>query len=39
VECIEKIEERKWARFKTTVTNQDGKVVVTGVATVIPPAS
>lgn len=39
VECIEKLDERKWARFKTTVTNQDGKVVLTGVATVIPPAS
>jgi 3-hydroxybutyryl-CoA dehydratase len=37
VECIEKLEQRKWARFKTTVTNQDGKLVVDGTATVIPP--
>ena len=37
VECIEKIEARKWAKFKTTCTNQDGKVVVDGVATVLPP--
>lgn len=39
VECIEKIEARKWAKFKTTVTNQDGKVVVDGEATVIPPTA
>jgi 3-hydroxybutyryl-CoA dehydratase len=39
VELTEKLEERKWVKFKTTVTNQDGKVVVAGVATVIPPAS
>lgn len=39
VECIEKIEARKWAKFKTTVTNQDGKLVVDGEATVIPPTS
>lgn len=39
VECAEKIEQRKWAKFKTTVTNQDGKLVVDGEATVIPPAS
>ncbi len=38
-ECTEKLEERKWCKFKTTVTNQDGKVVVAGTATVIPPAS
>ena len=37
IECCEKIEARKWAKFKTTVTNQDGKVVVDGEATVIPP--
>jgi 3-hydroxybutyryl-CoA dehydratase len=37
VECIEKLEQRKWARFNTTVTNQDGKLVVDGTATVIPP--
>jgi 3-hydroxybutyryl-CoA dehydratase len=39
VECIEKIEARKWAKFKTTVTNQDGKLVVDGEATVIPPTA
>jgi 3-hydroxybutyryl-CoA dehydratase len=39
VECIEKLEERKWAKFKTTVTNQDGKAVVVGTATVIPPSA
>ncbi len=39
VECTEKIEQRKWAKFKTTVTNQDGKLVVDGEATVIPPAA
>ncbi len=38
VEALEKIEKRKWVKFRTTVTNQDGKVVVTGVATVMPPA-
>ena len=39
VECSEKLEPRKWARFKTTVTNQHGKLVVDGEATVIPPAA
>jgi 3-hydroxybutyryl-CoA dehydratase len=39
VECIEKLDERKWTKFKTTVTNQDGKTVVTGEATVIPPSA
>jgi 3-hydroxybutyryl-CoA dehydratase len=39
VELTEKLDERKWVKFKTTVTNQDGKVVVAGVATVIPPTS
>jgi 3-hydroxybutyryl-CoA dehydratase len=39
VECIEKLEERKWVKLKTTVTNQDGKVVVAGTATVIPPSA
>jgi 3-hydroxybutyryl-CoA dehydratase len=39
VECIEKIEARKWAKFKTTVTNQDGKLVVDAEATVIPPTA
>jgi hypothetical protein len=37
VECSEKLEPRKWVKFKTTVTNQDGKLVVDGAATVIPP--
>ena len=37
VECVEKLDERKWAKFKTTLTNQDGKTVVSGEATVIPP--
>jgi 3-hydroxybutyryl-CoA dehydratase len=36
-EVSEKIEARKWIKMKTTVTNQDGKVVVDGEATVIPP--
>lgn len=36
VECTEKL-DRGWAKFKTTVTNQDGKIVVDGEATVIPP--
>jgi 3-hydroxybutyryl-CoA dehydratase len=39
VECTEKLDERKWAKFKTTVTNQDGKPVVVGTATVIPPSA
>jgi 3-hydroxybutyryl-CoA dehydratase len=39
VECIEKLDERRWTKFKTTVTNQDGKTVVTGEATVIPPSA
>lgn len=38
VECTEKLDERKWVKFKTTVTNQAGKTVVAGEATVIPPA-
>lgn len=37
VECTEKLEQRKWLKFKTTVTNQEGKVVVDGSATVMPP--
>lgn len=37
VECTEKLDARGWAKFKTTVTNQDGKLVVDGEATVIPP--
>lgn len=38
-ECIEKLEPRKWLKFKTTVTNQDGKLVIDGTATVIPPSA
>ena len=30
VECVEKLEARKWVKFKTTVTNQEGKLVVDG---------
>jgi len=36
-EVTEKLEERKWVKLKTTVTNQDGKLVIDGEATVIPP--
>lgn len=39
VECTEKLEQRKWLKFKTTVTNQGGKLVVDGSATVIPPSA
>lgn len=39
VEVTEKLDQRKWLKLKTEVTNQDGKVVVTGVATVIPPSA
>lgn len=39
VEAFEKLEPRKWVKFRTTVTNQDGKLVVDGVATVIPPSA
>ncbi len=38
-ECIEKLEPRKWLKFKTTLTNQDGKLVIDGTATVIPPSA
>ena len=37
VEAVEKIEERKWVKFRTQVKNQDGKLVVDGHAVVIPP--
>lgn len=37
VEAIEKLDQRKWVKFKTTITNHDGKLVVDGEATVIPP--
>lgn len=36
-ELVEKLEERKWAKFRTTATNQDGKLVIDGHAVVIPP--
>lgn len=36
-EIIEKLEQRQWVKLKTTVTNQDGKLVIDGEATVIPP--
>jgi len=36
-EAVEKLEQRRWVKFHTTVTNQDGKVVVDGHAVVIPP--
>ncbi len=39
VECVEKLDKRQWAKFKTTVVNQDGKLVVDGEAMVIPPAA
>jgi 3-hydroxybutyryl-CoA dehydratase len=39
VEAIEKLEQRRWVKFRTTVTNQHGKVVVEGEATVIPPSA
>jgi len=39
VEAIEKLEQRRWVKFKTTVTNQDGKTVVEGEAVVIPPSA
>lgn len=37
VEAIEKNEEKNRMKFKTTCTNQDGVVVLEGVATVMPP--
>lgn len=37
VEAIEKLAQRRWVKFKTTVHNQDGKLIVNGVATVLPP--
>ncbi len=39
VEASEKLEPRKWVKFRTTVTNQDGKTVVEGEAVVIPPSA
>lgn len=37
VEVIEKIEEKNRIKLKTVCTNQDGIVVLSGVATVMPP--
>ncbi len=37
VEVIELVPEKNRAKFKTTCTNQDGKVVVDGVAWGMPP--
>jgi 3-hydroxybutyryl-CoA dehydratase len=37
VEVIELIPEKNRAQFKTTCTNQDGKIVVEGIAWVMPP--
>lgn len=39
VECVEKLDARRWLKFRTTVENQDGKTVITGHATVIPPGA
>jgi len=38
VEVIELIPEKNRAGFKTTCTNQDGKVVLDGIALVMPPS-
>ena len=37
VEVIEKKEEKNIMKLSTTCTNQDGVVVLKGVATVMPP--
>lgn len=37
VEVIEKRDEKNILKLKTTCTNQDGTVVIEGVATVMPP--
>lgn len=37
LEVIEKIDGKNFVKLKTTATNQDGKVVVSGTATVMPP--
>lgn len=37
VEVIEIIEEKKRVKLKTTCTNQEGTLVLDGVATVMPP--
>lgn len=36
-EVIEKIEEKNRLKIKTTCTNQNGDVVIEGIATVMPP--
>jgi len=36
-EIVEIIKEKNIVKFATTTTNQDGKVVITGIATVMPP--
>ena len=37
VEVIESVQEKNRIRLSTTCTNQDGKIVIKGVATVMPP--
>lgn len=37
VEVIEKIDEKNRIKLKTQCINQDGKVVIEGIATVMPP--
>jgi 3-hydroxybutyryl-CoA dehydratase len=37
VEVIEIIPEKNRVKLKTTCTNQNGDVVISGVATVMPP--
>lgn len=37
LEVIEKIEGKNFVKLKSTATNQHGKTVVSGVATVLPP--
>jgi 3-hydroxybutyryl-CoA dehydratase len=39
VEVIELIPEKNRVRFKTTCMNQDGKIVVDGIALAMPPTS
>lgn len=37
IEVIEKNEEKNIIKLKTTCTNQDNKIVLTGIATAMPP--
>jgi 3-hydroxybutyryl-CoA dehydratase len=37
VEVVEMVPEKNRAKFRTTCTNQDGKLVVDGFAWVMPP--